>query len=92
MNGDRAEIQELSLKPVLNWANVCSRTELEVFGKPNWFLIGRTFLREPSWEYSLNCDAAILGAQKASLNMFWEHSPYVKNIASDWMRAGLSCG
>jgi len=31
------------LKPVLNWANVCSRTQLEVFGEPSWFLIGRTF-------------------------------------------------
>ena len=50
------------------------------------------FVREPSWEYSLNCDEAIFGAQKASLNMFWEHSPYLKNIASDWLRAGLSCG
>ena len=35
------------VKPVLNWANVCSRTKLEVFGEANWFLIGRTFLREP---------------------------------------------
>ena len=25
---------------------------MEVFGEPSWFLIGRTFLREPSWEYS----------------------------------------
>ena len=41
-----------SVKPVLNWANVCSRTLLEVFGEPSWFLTGRTFLREPSWKYS----------------------------------------
>ena len=39
-------------KPVINWANVCSRTELEVFGEASWFLIGQTFLREPSWKYS----------------------------------------
>ena len=30
--------------------------------------------------------------QKASLNMFWEHSPYWTIIASDWLRAELSCG
>jgi len=24
--------------------------------------------------------------------MFWEHSPYSTNIASDWLRAELSCG
>ena len=39
-------------KPVINWANVCSRTQLEVFGEPSWFLIGRTFLCKPSWKYS----------------------------------------
>ena len=37
----------------LNWANVCSRTLLEVFGEAIWFLIGQTFLCEPSWKYSL---------------------------------------
>ena len=56
------------------------------------FLIGRMFVREPSWEYSSNSDEAIFGVQKASLNMFWEHSPYSTNIASDWLRAELSCG
>ena len=40
------------LKPVLNWANVSSRTLLEVFGEASWFLIGPSFLREPSWKYS----------------------------------------
>ena len=50
------------------------------------------FVREPSWEYSSNCDEAIFGVQKVSLNMFWEHSPYSTNIASDWLRAELSCG
>ena len=25
---------------------------MEVFSEPRWFLIGRTFLREPSWKYS----------------------------------------
>ena len=73
------------IKPVLNWVNVCSRTYLEVFGEPSWFLFGRTFLREPSWKYSSNCDEAIFGVQKASLNVFWEHSPYSTNIASDWL-------
>ena len=43
-------------------------------------------------EYSSNCDEAIFGVQKASLSMFWEHSPYSTNIASDWLRAELSCG
>ena len=41
-----------SVKPVLNWANVSSRTYLEVFGEARWFLIGPTFLREPCWKYS----------------------------------------
>ena len=48
------------------------------------------FVREPSWEYSLNCDEAIFGVQKASLNMFWEYSPYSTNLASDWLRAESS--
>ena len=30
---------------------------------------------------------AIFGVRKASLNMFWEHSPYWTIIASDWLRA-----
>ena len=30
--------------------------------------------------------------QKASLNMFWEHSSSSMIIASDWLRAELSCG
>ena len=48
-------------------------------------------LREPCWEYSAsNCDEAIFGVQKASLNMFWEHSPGSANIASDWLGAKLS--
>ena len=38
--------------PILNWANVSLRTYLEVFGEASWFLIGQTFLREPSWKYS----------------------------------------
>ena len=47
-------------------------------------------LRESSWEYSSNCDEAIFGVQKASLNMFWEHSPSSVNIAFDWLRAKSS--
>jgi len=35
---------------------------------------------------------AIFGVQKASLNMFWEHSPCSTIIASDWLRAEFSCG
>ena len=45
-------IEKVSVKPVLNWANVSSRTWLVVFGEASWFLIGPTFLREPSWKYS----------------------------------------
>ena len=41
------------LKPILNWANVSLRTQLEVFGEASWFLIGQNFLCEPSWRYSL---------------------------------------
>ena len=49
--------------------------------------MGERLLREPSWEYSSNCDEAIFGVHKASLNMFWEYSPSPANIASDWRRA-----
>ena len=47
------------------------------------------FLREASWKYSSKLYS---GSKKASLNMFWEHSPYWTIIASDWLRAELSCG
>ena len=30
---------------------------------------------------------AIFGVQKDSLNMLWEYSPSLANIASDWLRA-----
>ena len=43
------------------------------------FLLSELLLREPSWEYSSNCDEAIFGVQKASLN-----------IAFDWLRAKSS--
>ena len=69
-------VQATGVKPALNWANV-------FFGEASWFLIGPTFLREPSWKYS---------SKRYSLNMFWEHSPYWTIIASDWLRAELSCG
>ena len=46
-------------------------------------------LREYSSGYS-NCDEAIFGVRKASLSMFWEHSPYSTNVASDWLRAKSS--
>ena len=52
--------------------------------------MGELLLREPSWEYTSNCDEAIFGVQKASLNMFWEHSPSSVNIAFDWLRAKSS--
>ena len=58
--------------------------------EPRWFLIGRTFPREPSWKYSSNCDEAIFGVQKASLNTFWEYSLSSANVASDWLRAESS--
>ena len=41
-----------TLKPILNWERVSSQTYLEVCGEASWFLIGTTFLREPSWKYS----------------------------------------
>ena len=47
-------------------------------------------LREYSSGYSSNRDEAIFGAQKASLNMFWEYSPSLANIASDCLRAESS--
>ena len=47
-------------------------------------------LRELSLECSSNCDEAIFGVKKASLNIFWEYSPSSANIASDWLRAKSS--
>ena len=44
-------MKQSRVKPVLNWANVSSRT-LEVFGEASWFLIGPAFHRERSWKYS----------------------------------------
>ena len=41
-------------------------------------------------EYSSNCDEAIFGVQKASLNMFREYSPSSTNLARDWLRAESS--
>ena len=60
------------VKPVLNWANVSSRPKLEVFGEASWFLIGPTFLLEPVGSIR----RSYIWVRKASLNMFWEHSPY----------------
>ena len=40
-----------------------------------------------SAEHSSNRDEAIFGVQKASLNMFWEYSPFSANLASDWLKA-----
>ena len=47
-------------------------------------------LREYSLGYSSNCDEAIFGVQKASLNMFWEYSPYSTKLASGWLKAESS--
>ena len=47
-------------------------------------------LREPSSGFMSNCDEAIFGVQKASLNMFWEYLPSSANVASDWLRAESS--
>ena len=44
-------------------------------------------LREYGSEYLSNCDEAIFGVQKASLNIFWKYSPYSTNLVSDWLRA-----
>ena len=37
--------------------------------------------------YWTNCDEAMFGVQKASLNIFWEYPPSSVNIAFDWLRA-----
>ena len=47
-------------------------------------------LCEYSLEYSSNCDEAILGVQKILLNVFWEYSPDLTNLVSDWLRAESS--
>ena len=66
----RTEVHLLtSLKPVLNWANVCSQTWLGVFGEPSWFLTGRTFASR-TWLGSIRRTATKLysGVQKALLS------------------------
>ena len=52
--------------------------------------LGEHLLREYSSGYSSNCDEAISGVQKVSLNMIWEYSSYSTNLASDWLRAESS--
>ena len=47
-------------------------------------------LREYSSVYSSNCDEAVFGVQKVSLNMFWEYLPSSTNLVSDWMRVESS--
>ena len=47
-------------------------------------------LREYSSGYSSNCDEAIFGVQKTSLNIFCEYSPCSTNLASDWLKAESS--
>ena len=37
--------------------------------------------------YLMNCDEAMFGVQKASLNMFWKYSPSSTNLPSDWLRS-----
>ena len=44
-------------------------------------------LCEPSSGYSSNCDEAMFRVQRALLNMFWEYSPSLVNLASDCLRA-----
>ena len=68
---------------VLNWANFFFanlvrgiRRTWKKFGEHSWFLIGWTF---PS-EYSTNCDEAMFGIQRVSLNIFWEYSPSSANL------------
>ena len=39
---------------------------------------------------SPNCDEALFGAQKASLNMCWEYSHSSESLASGWLRAESS--
>ena len=87
----------MCVKPVLNWANITSRTYFGFFVEPKkssanvaGSSLAERLFREPSWGYSSNCDEAIFGVQKASLNRFWEYSPCSRNIASDWLRAESS--
>ena len=79
-------IRVASLKPVLNSANICFTNLVRVFhwtrkmfGEHSCFLTGWTFA-------SSNCNEAMFGVQKSSLNMFWEYLPSSANRASDWLR------
>ena len=52
--------------------------------------MGKLLLREYSSGYSSNSDEAIFGVEKASVSMFWEHSPSSTKLVSDWLRAESS--
>ena len=52
--------------------------------------MGKLLLHEYSLGYSLNCDEAMFGVQNSSLNMFWEYSPNLMNVVSEWLRAESS--
>ena len=77
------------LKPVLNWANVFFANLAGSIRRSYLVLNWANFSSRTYLEVFVE---AIFGVQKASLNMFREHSPYWTIIASDWLRAELSCG
>ena len=89
------------VKPVLNWASVSSRTYLEVFGEASWFLIGPTFLLEPSWKYSSKlysgskklrstCSGNIRPIRRSLPLIGWEQSsPVDEKKKKKWMTVSL---
>ena len=98
-----AKVGNVCVKPVFNWADICFVNVVQgicwtwkKFGGNSWFLIGQTLLHKSCSGYLSNCNEAMFRVQKASLNVFWEHSPSSANLASDWLWAKierqLSCG
>ena len=57
-------------------------------GEASWFLIGPTFLRKPSWKYS----SKLYSGSKKLRSTCSGNTPYWTIVASDWLRAELSCG
>ena len=70
------------IKPVLKLGEHLLREHISgIFVEP------KKKFGEHSSGFSSNCNEAIFGVQKASLNMFSEYIPHSANLASDWLRA-----
>ena len=68
-----------------------------MFGEPEISLVnlicsylGKLSLRKHDSGSSTNCDEAVFGVQKTSLDMLWELFVELTNLASDWLKPDSS--